>query len=319
MTDLTLRQLEYFLAVLDRGSVSDAAKDCRVSQATVSAALAQLEKQLKVTLIARGPARRARPTSAGREFGVRAREILSNVSDAVESLNDESAALQGPLRIGCIPTAGPRMLPATAAQFIKHHPQVDVSFVEAHPLTVQQMVLNGEVDVAVMYRKQIQIEGVTRHDLAEVQLHAIVSADHPAADQDGVDIAELIDDPLILLDSPPTADLLISQIRGIGFEPSVRWLIPNAETIRSMVGLGLGFSLANAVPHPDTLTFQGMPVRYLPVTNLEFSNTIVGVTMAGARLSKKLTAALDILRRTAAETDPHRWNRQNKSSRPSRS
>lgn len=163
-----------------------------------------------------------------------------------------------------------------------------------------------------MYRKQIQIEGVTRHDLAEVQLHAIVSADHPVAEQDGVDIAELIDDPLILLDSPPTADLLISQIRGIGYEPSVRWLIPNAETIRSMVGLGLGFSLANAVPHPDTLTFQGMPVRYLPVTNPEFANTIVGVTMTGARLSKKLTAALDILRKTAADTDPHRWKHQSR-------
>lgn len=175
-------------------------------------------------------------------------------------------------------------------------------------MTIQQMVPNGEVGVAVMYRKQIQVEGITRHDLAEVQLHAIVSADHPVANKVGVDIAELIDEPLILLDSPPTADLLVRQIRGIGHEPSVRWLIPNAETIRSMVGWGLGFSLANAVTHPDTLTFHGMPVRYLPVTNSEFANTIVGVTMAGARLSKKLTAALDIFRGTAAETDPRRWN-----------
>ncbi|WP_240688703.1 MULTISPECIES: LysR substrate-binding domain-containing protein [unclassified Brevibacterium] len=241
---------------------------------------------------------------------MRAREILSTVSEAVESLNDESSLLQGPLRIGCIPTAAPRMLPATASEIAKHHPKIDLSFIEAHPMTIQQMVLNGEVDVAVMYRKQIQIEGVTRHDLAEVQLHAVVSADHPVADKDGVDIAELIDDPLILLDSPPTADLLVSQIRGVGHEPSVRWLIPNAETIRSMVGWGLGFSLANAVPHPDTLTFQGMPVRYLPVTNPEFANTIVGVTMSGARLSKKLVAALDVLRRIAADTDPHRWKVQ---------
>lgn len=310
MTDITLRQLEYFISVLDRGSVSDAAKDCNVSQASVSSALAQLEKRLKVTLIARGPARRARPTSAGREFGIHARSILSNVSDAVESLNDESSILQGPLRIGCIPTAAPRMLPATASQFGRLHPQIDLSFVEAHPLTVQQMILHGEVDVAVMYRKQVQMEGITQHTLAEVQLHALVSADHPVADRAGVDIAELIDDPLILLDSPPTAELLVSQIRGVGYEPSVRWLIPNAETIRSMVGLGLGFSLANAVPHPDTVTFQGMPVRYLPVTNPEFSNAIVGVTMAGTRLSKKLMAALDILRTTAADTDPHRWREQ---------
>ncbi|MDN6530077.1 MAG: hypothetical protein L0K67_13530, partial [Brevibacterium sp.] len=96
----------------------------------------------------------------------------------------------------------------------------------------------------------------------------------------------MIDDLPILLDCPPSPGLLVSQFRGAGHEPSVRWLILHAETIRSMVGWGLGFSLANAVPHPDTLTFQGMPVRCLPVTNPEFANTIVAATMAGARLSK---------------------------------
>jgi DNA-binding transcriptional LysR family regulator len=309
MSDLTLRQLEYFLAVVDRGSVSEAARVCNVSQATVSAALSQLEKRLNVTLIARGPARRARTTSAGRQFGMHARAILSSVSDAVESLHDDSSMLQGPLRIGCIPTVGPRMIPATASSFVSRHPHIDLDFVEAHPMTIQRMVLNGEVDVAVMYRKQVQMEGLVQHSLAEVQLHALVSADHRLADRSGVDVGELVDDPVILLDSPPTADLLINQIRSLGYEPSVRWLLPNAETIRSMVGWGLGFSLANAVPHPNTLTFEGMPVRYLPVTNPEFANTIVGVTMTGARMSKKLSATLDILRTTAADTVPSGWVR----------
>src|SRR5699024_7885802 len=235
-------------------------------------------------LIARGPARRARTTSAGRQFGMHARAILSSVSDAVESLHDDTSMLQGPLRIGCIPTAGPRMIPATASSFVSRHPHLDLAFVEAHPMTIQRMVLNGEVDVAVMYRKQVQplhlhlfaihvlngevdvavmyrkqvqMEGLVQHSLAEVQLHALVSADHRLADRSGVDVGELVDDPVILLDSPPTADLLINQIRSLGYEPSVRWLLPNAETIRSMVGWGLGFSLANAVPHPNTLTFEG--------------------------------------------------------------
>lgn len=307
MSDITLRQLEYFLAIIERGSVSGAATDCNVSQATVSAALAQLEKQLQTTLVARGPARRARPTSAGREFGIHAKSILSNVAEAVESLNDESAIVRGPLCIGCIPTAAPRILPTAAAKFINQLPEVDIKFVEAHPMTIQQMIQGGDIDVAVMYRKQVQLEGLIKHVLADVQLHAIISADHPLADRTGVEISELIGDPLILLDSPPTADLLISQIRSLGHEPSVRWLLPNAETIRSMVGLGLGFSLANAVPHPDTRTFDGMPVRYLPVTDTVFSNEVVAVTMAGAHMSKKLNTALDVLRATVDDTDPTQW------------
>ena len=308
MKDITLRQIEYFLAILEHGSLSAAAAASNVSQATVSAALRQLEKQLNVTLIARGPARRAQPTSAGREFGIRAKSILATVTEAVDSVNEDSAVLHGPLRIGCIPTAAPRMLPGTASSFARWFPKVDVSFVEAHPTTIQQMILGGEIDLAVMYRKQVQIEGLKKHPLSEVQLHALVAADHPLADRDGVEIAELIEDPLILLDSPPTADLLVGQIRGLGHEPRVRWLLPNAETIRSMVAWGLGFSLANAVPHPEIRSFQGMRVRYLPVTNPEFSNTIAGVTMAEARMSKKVTTALNVLSQVAEDTDPSRWS-----------
>lgn len=307
MKDITLRQIEYFLAILDQGSLSAAAAASNVSQATMSAALSQLEKQLDVTLVARGPARRARPTSAGREFGIRAKSILATVTEAVDSVSEDSAVLHGPLRIGCIPTAAPRVLPGTASNFGRRFPKIDVSFVEAHPTTIQQMILRGEIDLAVMYRKQVQIEGLQKHPLSEVQLHAVVAADHPLADRSGVEIAELIDDPLILLDSPPTADLLIGQIRGLGHEPKVRWLLPNAETIRSMVAWGLGFSLANAVPHPEIRSFQGMRVRYLPVTNPEFSNTIVAVTMAEARVSKKVATALDVLSQVAEDTDPSRW------------
>lgn len=308
MKDITLRQVEYFLAILEQGSLGGAATASNVSQATVSAALSQLEKQLDVTLIARGPARRARPTSAGREFGIRAKSILSTVAEAVESVNEDSAVLQGPLRLGCIPTAAPRMLPGTASSFGRQFPKIDISFEEAHPTTVQQMILSGEIDLAVMYRKQVQAAGLKKHPLSEVRLHALVAADHPLADREGVEIAELIDDPLILLDSPPTADLLIGQIRGLGHEPSVRWLLPNAETIRSMVAWGLGFSLANAVPHPEIRSFQGMRVRYVPVTNPEFSNTIVGVTMDETRMSKKVATALHVLKQVAEDTDPSRWS-----------
>lgn len=308
MKDITLRQVEYFLAVLEKGSVSAAADACRVSQATVSAALGQLEKQLGVTLLARGPARRAQPTTTGREFGFHAKAILASVAEAVESIDNEATVLQGALRVGCIPTAAPRILPGVAARFSADYPGVDVSVIEAHPMTIQHMVLRGEVDVAVLYTKQMQLEGLRQHRLGDLQLHALLSHDHPLAARAGVEIAELVDDPLILLDSPPTADLLLSQIRSLGHEPHVRLLSPSAETIRSMVAMGLGYSLANAVPHPDIRSFQGMRVAYRPVVDRVFANTLVGITMAEARMSKKLSTALDVLRSVADETDPANWD-----------
>ncbi|MCM1014017.1 MULTISPECIES: LysR family transcriptional regulator [unclassified Brevibacterium] len=308
MKDITLRQIEYFLAVLDRGSVSAAALYSNVSQATVSAALSQLEKQLGVTLLSRGPARKASPTSAGREFGFHARAIVSSVAEAVESVDEDATALRGPLRVGCIPPVAPRMLPGVAAAFGQRHPDVDVELIEARPMSIQRMVLGGEIDIAVMYRKQVQIDGLRRHTLCEVQLYALFAHDHPLAGRTEVEIGEFIDEPLILLDAPPTAEILLSMVRDIGLEPRVRWLIPNVETIRSMVSMGLGYSLTYAVPHPTVRAFQGLSLDYVPVTDAGLSNTLVGVALAEARMSKKLSTVLSVLRAVADETDPANWD-----------
>ena len=82
----------------------------------------------------------------------------------------------------------------------------------------------------------------------------------------------------------------------------------DAETIRSMVAMGLGVSIANAVPHPTTRSFHGLPVNYVPLINPEVSNTIIAVTRAETRMSKKLTTALSTLRATAEETNPLGWH-----------
>ncbi|GAA3826549.1 LysR family transcriptional regulator [Brevibacterium ammoniilyticum] len=307
MKDLTLRQIEYFLAILDRGSVSAAAEACNVSQATISASLSQLEKQLDVTLLTRGPARRARPTAAGRDFGIRARDIVASVTVAVESIASPTA-VKGPLRIGFIPTAAPRILPGFAVMIDRRFPALELTFVEAPPVRCQRMVLDGELDIAVLYYRQLQFAGLHRHDLAEARPHALVSADHRLADRPEIDLRDLMDDPFILPDSPPTAELLVGQMRHLGHDPEVRWLISDAETIRSMVALGLGVSLVNAVPHPQTRSFHGLPVRYRPLTGLEFTSTVIAVTAEEARMSNTLAAALTALRDAAEATDPTRWN-----------
>ena len=72
----TLRQLEYFVATCDAGSVTEAALRIPVAQSSVSAAIAQLEAALDVQLLIRHHAQGVSPTPAGRKLLERARELL---------------------------------------------------------------------------------------------------------------------------------------------------------------------------------------------------------------------------------------------------
>ncbi|MFW0794236.1 LysR family transcriptional regulator [Gordonia sp. CPCC 205515] len=306
MNDVTLRQMEYFIAVLDHGSVSAGAAAVHVSQATVSAALAQLEKSLGAVLLARGPARRARPTAAGEEFAARARTILSAVDDAVDAVDESSADLRGPLSVGCLHTASPRMLPGLVAHFEEHWPHVELRLVEETSRRLQDLVAAGRLDVAMVYTRQLERQDLITHRLGSVALHAVLAADSPLARQETVSMADLVRLPAILLDTPPVADLLVERIRRHGLDVDVRWRSSSAETIRSLVARGLGFSLVNAVPHPSTRTFEGLEVVHVPVAD-EVDNPAIAVTMGNRSRSRRIAEAITTLRAIHEQTEPGMW------------
>ncbi|MDY6808711.1 MAG: LysR substrate-binding domain-containing protein [Actinomycetota bacterium] len=306
MNDVTLRQMEYLIAVLDHGSVSAGAAAAHVSQATVSASLAQLEKSLGTVLLARGPARRARPTSAGEEFAARARTILAAVDDAVDSVDDSSSELRGPLSVGCLHTASPRVLPGLVEHFEKRWPRVILELVEEAPRRLQDLVATGRLDVAMLYSRQLERQELISHQLGGVRLHALLSADSPLARQDVVSLNDLVALPAILLDIPPTAELLLERIHAHGLEVDVRWRSSSAETIRALVARGLGFSLVNAIPHPSVRSFEGLEVVYRPVAD-EVDNPAIAVTIPHRARSRRVAEAIRVLRRTHEQSDPDRW------------
>jgi LysR family hydrogen peroxide-inducible transcriptional activator len=104
----TLRQLQY--AVADSLSFNKAADDCHVSQPSLSAQIAELEQLLKVMLFERDR-RQVRVTAAGRELVERARTVLRDTENLIETARRCCDPLTGTLRIGVIPTISPYLLP----------------------------------------------------------------------------------------------------------------------------------------------------------------------------------------------------------------
>ena len=110
---VSLRQLQYAVAVADTLSFRAAAERCHVAQPSLSAQLAQLEDALGVRLFERDR-RRVLPTAAGRDLVDRARRVLREADDLVEAARRARDPLSGRLTIGVIPTISPYLLPVAA-------------------------------------------------------------------------------------------------------------------------------------------------------------------------------------------------------------
>jgi LysR family transcriptional regulator, hydrogen peroxide-inducible genes activator len=145
----TLRQLQYVVAVADTRSFRQAASMCGVSQPSLSAQVAQLERTLGVTLFERTK-RKVLPTRAGDELLARARSVLrdaDDLSDAAARLADPFA---GALRVGIIPTVSPYLLPEIAPVLRTRHARLRILWTEDKTPTLVARLHAGDLDAALV-------------------------------------------------------------------------------------------------------------------------------------------------------------------------
>ena len=145
----SLRQLQYFVAIVERGSISSAAQALSISQSTVTEALRGLEIDLGFPLVERH-ARGVAPTLKGHQFLAHARRILADVADARRAIRGESAVLKGRLALGVTPLVAGYVLADLLARFRRAFPDVDVQTVEDNGDYLEHLLVGGELDVAVM-------------------------------------------------------------------------------------------------------------------------------------------------------------------------
>lgn len=294
MFEITLRQMQYFISIVDLGSVTAAAAACHISQAAVSMSVAELERSLDTDLLIRSRSRKAAPTQAGLEFAVHARAVLDRVTEAREAMDEGSGELRGPLRIACAQSLSPRLLPPLAEYFTAGFPQVELHLHEGSPADIQEDLRRGRLDMALLYSRQSDPDLDLEH-VVDVRLQVMLPATHRLAGQEAIRLADVAGEPAVLLDIPPTIELLKGVARSAGLELDVRWSSSNMDTIRSMVGRGLGYSLVNSEPATGA-TFDGRQVVFLPVSDGVAANAIVAMLPAGHRPSRRVSAALESLR-----------------------
>lgn len=291
--DFTLRQLEYFIAVAEHGTISLAAEQMHVSQSALSSALNELERALDVQLCVRRKARGVTLTPSGVQVLGMARQILHEASELGNAVRGSEEDLVGPLVIGSYGTLAPTVLPRMLADFSAKHPRVDLDFSERLAQHLISGLRGGELDIGVAYDHDLP-DGFNRMVLYELPAHVALPADHRFAERASVGLEELIDDPFILLDMPPSTTHTAAIFRHVGLEmPEAAFRTSSFELTRSLVARGFGYSLL-VQPTRTRQSYEGLPFVLVPLTNAPKAVKVVLIWPNNVRLTPRGMAMIRV-------------------------
>ncbi len=146
---ISLKQLNYALAVEKNLHFKRAAEQCHVSQSALSTALSELEKQLGLQIFERDN-KKVLVTPVGKQVLAQAREVLSRVDELQHLADLDKAPLSFPLTIGVIPTIAPYLLPKLLPLLNEQYPEASLNIVEDQSHVLVEMLRQGELDSAIL-------------------------------------------------------------------------------------------------------------------------------------------------------------------------
>lgn len=293
---LTGRQLAYLVAVAQHESVAGAAAALGIAPASVSAAIAEVERVTGAQLFVRRHARGMVMTAAGRAMVAEARVLLAAMRE-LETAHRPDRFLAGRLDLGCIVTLAPHLLPPLLRDLRALHPELTVHGREGDQEALLDGLQSGRLDAALMFDFDIpsSVRGVP---LRAFPLQAVLPAGHPLADSPAPDLRLLAAEPFILLDLPRSRDYLLSAFAELGLAPRIGHRVASPEMARGLVAQGFGYSLLNFCP---PVRLPGQP----PVVSRALAGGVRGARLVFARLHRARTprsveALLQVATRIAA-------------------
>jgi DNA-binding transcriptional LysR family regulator len=239
----TLRQIQYFVAVAEQGSVTRAAQNLSISQSSVTEALRELENDLGVELFERHP-RGLTITHNGHQFLRHATKILATVSDARTSFSGQQSELSGTLNIGVTSLVAGYVLSDLLARFRRACPRVEVSAIEDNGSYLEHLLVGGELDVAVMVISNLRDRMALQAEILETSPYRLwLPMGHPLVSADIISVADIAREPLIMLTVDEIEENTGKLLSALGARPHVAFRTRSVEAVRSLVATGAGVAL----------------------------------------------------------------------------
>ena len=172
---MDLKQIQYFIALFEDGSVTRAAKRLHIVQPALSMQIARLEEELNQKLFERG-AHGMSPTAAGRQMYRLFLPIMRDITYAREQLVQRDEVVSGNITIGLIASIAEGALAEALTSFRMRYPQVEVTVADGYSTTLIDWVAGGQLDVAIINKPRAQLSLDSRPLLDEEMVLATSAA-----------------------------------------------------------------------------------------------------------------------------------------------
>ncbi len=221
---MTLHQLKIFDAVAEHLNITQASRKVRISQPSVTKQLRLLERECGSKFYVKN-GRGIRLTEEGRLFQVAVKPILEQTEKLKTTFTNRVAEARSEnLIVGSTPSPAGFFLPAALKSFVQLHPTVHPTLRTGYPQAIEEMVLNGEVEIALNTRlpthPQIVGEPIHSEDIV-----AVVAAKHPLATKRKLNEAELGQAPFVTT----TRGRIAQEIERMGLKLNIE--IPRLKEI----------------------------------------------------------------------------------------
>lgn len=240
---MDIPNLYAFIAVADTGSFSAASEHLYITQPAVSKRVSALESELDIQLFDR-IGRKVTLTEAGTALLARARNILQQVEDSKRAIQNLSGHVSGKLSIGTSHHIGLHRLPPILRKFTHTYPEVelDLHFMDSEEAC--HAVEHGELELGIVTLPLEPAPVLNTYEVWPDPLDIVVNQSHPLANIEKIDAKQLANYSAIL----PTRGTYTRQIfeqtmRKHKLELKVGLSTNYLETIKMMVGVGLGWSV----------------------------------------------------------------------------
>jgi LysR family transcriptional activator of glutamate synthase operon len=243
---MELFQLKYFVNIADTLSFSRSAESLHVSQPALSHQMQQLERELGTKLFDR-QSRRIKLTPSGEVFLPLAQAVLFRADEAVRVLKEHMGVEAGEVRVGCNPSVATYVAPKLLASFRTTYPRVTVELVEGGDADLARMVLEGNIDFAVVTASGSPTTLDTTFLTAE-ELMVVVRPGHHLAGRRSVALPELANEAFLFPSESFNVTVQVMEAcRSAGFEPRVPYRTGSVESVKNCVRQGLGISVLPAM------------------------------------------------------------------------
>ena len=246
--DLSLRQLEYIVAVAETLGFHKAAQSCHVSQPTLSAQVQLVESVLGVRLFERDR-RRVLVTPAGEDIVARARRVLREVDDLIGAATRAQKPFAGSLRVGVIPTLAPYLLPEVTPAITKRYPELTLVFQEAKTADIVRGLAEGTLD-AGLAALEAELGDLEHAEILRDDFLVALPKSHPLAKKKHLSLADLEDERVLLLDEGHCFREQALSLCKKAHAEVASFRATSLATLAQMVSSGTGITLLPALSVP---------------------------------------------------------------------